>query len=296
MPAPTISALPTPPSRADDPTNFSTKADAFLGALPTFQSEANAQASYLDGLSVTVDADAVAAAASAVDAANSATIAAGAANYKGDYSAGTTYQIGQSVSYLGARYTAKTVNTGVTPVDGVNWLLIPQGDVTLAGTQTLTNKTINYANNTLTGVVGLTATQTLTNKTIDIASNTLTGVAGITTTQTLTNKRITQRVVAAGTTTGTIAPTGDTADIFTLLGLTGAVVVDVPTGTPTNGQKLMLRIKDNGTARALSWNAIFRAIGTALPTTTVINKLIYVGCIYNTTDTKWDVVAVTQEA
>lgn len=38
--------------------------------------------------------------------------------------------------------------------------------VTLAGTETLTNKTIDYANNTLTGVAGVTATQTLTNKTL----------------------------------------------------------------------------------------------------------------------------------
>jgi len=38
--------------------------------------------------------------------------------------------------------------------------------VTLTGTQTLTNKTITYADNTLTGVVGTTATQTLTNKTL----------------------------------------------------------------------------------------------------------------------------------
>lgn len=36
-----ISALPTPPSRADDTTTFSAKADALLGALPDFVTEAN---------------------------------------------------------------------------------------------------------------------------------------------------------------------------------------------------------------------------------------------------------------
>jgi len=36
-----ITPLPTPPSR-DDPTNFATRADAFLGALPDFATEANA--------------------------------------------------------------------------------------------------------------------------------------------------------------------------------------------------------------------------------------------------------------
>lgn len=35
-----ISALPTPPSRSD-PATFAARGDAFLGALPTFQSEAN---------------------------------------------------------------------------------------------------------------------------------------------------------------------------------------------------------------------------------------------------------------
>jgi len=51
------------------------------------------------------------------------------------------------------------------------------GDVTLNGTQTLTNKTISYADNTLTGVAGVTATQTLTNKTLTSAV-----LGGITTT------------------------------------------------------------------------------------------------------------------
>jgi len=47
---------------------------------------------------------------------------------------------------------------------------------TLAGTETLTNKTIAYGSNTLTDVVGVTATQTLTNKTISGASNTVTNI------------------------------------------------------------------------------------------------------------------------
>ncbi len=43
MPSPTITALPTPPSRATDtPTEFADNADAFLGALPTFATELNA--------------------------------------------------------------------------------------------------------------------------------------------------------------------------------------------------------------------------------------------------------------
>jgi hypothetical protein len=80
--------------------------------------------------------------------------------------------------------------------DGTTWEVYAQiggqggSVVTLTGAQTLTNKTISFADNTLTGVVGATATQTLTNKTIAFADNTLTGVASTSTSQTLTNKTI----------------------------------------------------------------------------------------------------------
>jgi hypothetical protein len=72
--------------------------------------------------------------------------------------------------------------------DGSTWEVYAQiganggtggvGDVTLDGVQTLTNKTIAFASNTLTGVVGETATQTLTNKTL--TSPTITSTALIT--------------------------------------------------------------------------------------------------------------------
>lgn len=48
----------------------------------------------------------------------------------------------------------------------IEYITAASGDVTTSGSQTLTNKTITYADNTLTGVVGTTATQTLTNKTL----------------------------------------------------------------------------------------------------------------------------------
>ncbi|MCK9320103.1 hypothetical protein, partial [Methanoculleus sp.] len=67
-------------------------------------------------------------------------------------------------------------------------------------------------------------------------------------------------------------------------------------GALRDGDSLLIRIKDNGTARALSWNAIYRVIGTTLPTTTVANKTIYIGCKYNSGASKWDVLAVGQEA
>jgi len=58
----------------------------------------------------------------------------------------------------------------------------------------------------------------------------------------------------------------------------------------------MIRIKDNGTARAITYGTDYRAIGITLPTTTVLSKTTYIGLIYNSTDTKWDAIGVTTQA
>lgn len=53
MPAPTITALPVAPQRADEPATFVTKADDFVAALDPLVSEINAFGTYFNGLGLT---------------------------------------------------------------------------------------------------------------------------------------------------------------------------------------------------------------------------------------------------
>jgi hypothetical protein len=106
-------------------------------------------------------------------------------------------------------------------------------------------------------------------------------------------------VRSASTTSDTIiTPSAELGELYTVTSLGTATNIAPPSGTPIQGQKLIIRIKDNGTARSLNWTTgvgAYRVIGTVLPTVTVANKTVYIGCIYNATDTTWDVVSVAQQ-
>lgn len=93
MTAPTIPTLPTPPSRSQGATEFTTNANAFLGALPAFGAAQNSLGSWMDGTAGSVQTNA--------DAASSAAAAAtAAANYKGAWSSLTgALNIPASVSH-----------------------------------------------------------------------------------------------------------------------------------------------------------------------------------------------------
>lgn len=134
MPAPTITALPTPPSRSTDPTNFAIEADAFVAALPAFGTQANAQAVYLDALAIEADADAATASAAAQAAQAGANVAT--------WVSGTTYAIGNVVfSPIDFQsYRRKTAGAGTTDpsADGTNWQRFSNG---IAG---FLVKTANY--------------------------------------------------------------------------------------------------------------------------------------------------------
>ena len=113
-------------------------------------------------------------------------------------------------------------------------------------------------------------------------------------TQTLTNKRFTPRVISIATAT-TLTPPADTCDTYDVTALATGAAVGVPSGTPTNSQKILVRIY-SAAAQALTWNAIYQPIGVTLPTTTAVGKWTYIGIVYNSLNTKWDVIAVGQQA
>lgn len=116
-----------------------------------------------------------------------------------------------------------------------------------------------------------------------------------TTTLTLTNKRITKRVGTA-TSTATLTIDSDSYDEYYLTAQGAALEIAAPTGTPTSGQTLLIGIKDDGTTKALTWNAAFVVIGTTLPTDTTAGKYHYIGCKWNAGASKWHVLAVSEEA
>lgn len=87
----------------------------------------------------------------------------------------------------------------------------------------------------------------------------------------------------------------DTTDIFKITALAVAVtsMTSGLTGTPVDGQKLTIRIKDNGTARAITWGTSFVSSGVAtLLATTVVSKQHSVGLIYDSAVSKWVCMAV----
>ena len=89
----------------------------------------------------------------------------------------------------------------------------------------------------------------------------------------------------------------DAVDI-TALGTAITSMTSGLSGSPVNKQTLFFEIKDDGTAREISWGTSFVAGGVALPTTTVLGKILSVGFRYSTANSlnKWRCVASAQEA
>lgn len=109
--------------------------------------------------------------------------------------------------------------------------------------------------------------------------------------------KIVPRVLSTSS-TSSLTIDADITDQYNLTALSTSLTINSPTGSPVDGQKLIIRFEDNGSSQTLTWtttSGAFRVVGTTLPTSTTAGKVTYVGCIYNSQDVFWDVIAVTTQ-
>lgn len=112
-----------------------------------------------------------------------------------------------------------------------------------------------------------------------------------------TSQKFTFSVVGTTTSGATITP-DSTKDMYTVTALADNTTIGAPSGSPVDGQNLVIRITDGGTAKTIAWNAIYNVVGVTLPTSSAgsTSKPYYVGCKYNAQSSTWDVLAVARKA
>jgi hypothetical protein len=110
-----------------------------------------------------------------------------------------------------------------------------------------------------------------------------------------TGVAITPRVTTVAS-SATPTPNADLSDEFTVTALATNATFGAPTGTPVNGQPLIIRILDNGTTRTLTWNAVYRSFyGAVLPPSTTISKTLYIELRWNSASSTWDCQSVREQ-
>jgi len=192
---PTLTPAPSPAPTRADPANFNIRADAYHSwlvphvntELPAVFTWMTARQNDVVGLvedaedqvalaanQVTLASNQVTLAANQVTLAESAAAAASASANASIWVSGQTYEIGvvrfSPINFLS--YRRKTAGAGTTDpsLDATNWALVAgTGDVTLTGTQTLTNKTIEAGTFTNGYTEEVATSNTGTAYTIDLA-------------------------------------------------------------------------------------------------------------------------------
>lgn len=101
------------------------------------------------------------------------------------------------------------------------------------------------------------------------------------------------RVITVADSTS-ITMNSDTTDVAVQINTqaAGTLTLNAPSGTPTDGQKLMLRLQATN-AQTFSFNAIFEG-STDLPlpaTSSSGSKYDYLGFMYNSAATQWQLIA-----
>lgn len=114
------------------------------------------------------------------------------------------------------------------------------------------------------------------------------------------------RVQTETSVTSPLSWNSDQYETYIITAQSTSFTISADSGSPIDGQKMLFRIKDNGTSRTITFTGGvskgFRPVGTTFSVTgsdytysTTISKNTYFGCVYNSLDSRWDIIAVSQE-
>lgn len=141
-------------------------------------------------------------------------------------------------------------------------------------------------------VAALTAASAAITGALSAASAAISGAVTVGGNLTVTGQ---SRTVSASITSATtITPS---TQMYNVTALAASATVAVPSFTAADGLGVIIRIKDNGSAQALSFASGYTNVsGLGTPTTTVAGKLLTIGAIYSAATSKWEIQGINQSA
>lgn len=101
----------------------------------------------------------------------------------------------------------------------------------------------------------------------------------------------------AASTLPSIATLTPSVQIASVTALAVGLTINTPSFAANDGMSLLIRIKDNGTARSITFAAGYTNVsGLDTPTATIANKLLTIGAMYNAATSKWEIQGINQSA
>jgi len=282
MPDPTFTTPPDAPTR-QQPSTFSTRADAFLSWMVTFTGELTTAVSWFSTTASTVSTDATTASDAAIATAADVVAASGFADSASDFADNAASAAGATVWVSAAAYTAgdgvsspvdfqtyraKTTHSGVATdpsADATNWQRISISGVydDLTGKPTLGTAAATDATDYATAAQGSNA-----DTAFGWGNHASAGYSTVTGTETLTNKTLTSPAITSPTITAPAITGTVIEDVYTLTGTTPALepangsiqtwtltAASTPTDSIAAGEAITLMI-DDGTAYTITWPTI----------------------------------------
>ena len=179
------------------------------------------------------------------------------------------------------------IGTNTTAIAGA---VMNTGAQSIAGSKTFTSAIVGNVTGNVTGDL---------NGTINTATTAITQPIGDNSYKIATTKYVDRAVVKPSfsmtTTAANYSINTDLHSVGIIKALASNITINAPTGTHTNGQELIFRIKDDGiTGRTITWGSVFNdCVGLNL--NTHVNKVMYIICRYNEESSKWDIISQAEE-